>query len=111
MRRSYEYLLVEARGVDARLWLLDIRRRNKEDPQTAQWQLDEFLPQLTSHFGGPSFLAYLLSAAQLARVDNQMMNLTHLVQLPRSVHVALFTEEGTANEWRRQQEPASPEQK
>lgn len=96
MRTSYEYLLTEAQGLGSRLWLLDIRRRNNEDPVTAQWLLDAYMPALAGLFGGPTFLAYLLSPAHLLRVDDRLKN---VAQLQRSVHVALFIEEGTANEW------------
>ena len=99
MRTSYEYLRMEAQGVGSRLWLLDIRRRNNEDPETAQWLLDAYMPELAGLFGGPSFLAYLLSPAHLVRVDDLTVNIRHVAQLQRSVHVALFTEEGAANEW------------
>lgn len=103
MRTSYQYLLAEAQEVGSRLWLLDIRRRNNEDPETAQWLLDEFMPTLAARFGGPTFLAYLLSPAHLVRVDDQAMDIVHVAQLQRSVHVALFIEEGGANEWLGQQ--------
>lgn len=103
MRTSYEYLLVEAQGVGSRRWLLDIRRRNNEDPETAQWLRDEYMPKLASLFGGPSFLAYLLSPAHLVRVDEQAIDIVRVAQLQRSVHVALFIEEGGANAWLVQQ--------
>lgn len=103
MRTSYEALLAEAQELGFRLWLLDIRRRNNEDPETAQWLLDDYMPKLAGLFGGPSFLAYLLSPAHLVRVDDQAVSLKHVAQLQRSVHVALFTEEGAANAWLVQQ--------
>ncbi len=103
MRTSYEYLLVEAQGLASRFWLLDIRRRNNEDPETAQWLIDDYMPKLAGLFGGPSFLAYLLSPAHLMRVDDHTVSIQHVAQLQRSVHVALFTEEGAANEWLVQQ--------
>ena len=43
MRTSYKHLSSEAQGVGSRLWLLDIRRRNNDDPETAQWLLDGFM--------------------------------------------------------------------
>ena len=97
MRTSYEYLLAEAQGLGSRLWLLDIRWRNNEDPQTAQWLIDYYMPQLAGLFGGPSFLAYLLSPAHLVRVDDHSVSIQHVAQLQRSVHVALFIEEGAAS--------------
>jgi hypothetical protein len=103
MRTSYESLFVAAQAVGSRHWLLDIRRRNNEDPETAQWLLDEFMPKLASHLGGPTFLAYLLSPSHLVRVDDQAVDIIHLAQLQRSVHVALFIEEGGANNWLVQQ--------
>lgn len=103
MRTSYKYFFVEAQGFGSRLWLLDIRRRNNEDPETAQWLLDDYMPMLAAYFGGPTFLAYLLSPAHLARVDDHAVNIKHVAQLQRSVHVALFIEEGAANEWLVQQ--------
>ena len=103
MRASYEYLLVQAQSLGSRLWLLDIRRRNNEDPQTAQWLIDDYMPQLAGLFGGPSFLAYLLSPAHLVRVDDHSVSIQYVAQLQRSVHVALFIEEGAANEWLVQQ--------
>lgn len=103
MQTSYEYLLVEAQGLGSRLWLLDIRRRNNENPQTAQWLIDYYMPQLAGLFGGPSFLAYLLSPTHLVRVDDHSVSIQHVAQLQRSVHVALFIEEGAANEWLAQQ--------
>jgi hypothetical protein len=103
MRTSYEYLFAEAQGLGSRRWLLDIRRRNNDDPQTAQWLLDEYMPTLAAHLGGPTFLAYLLSPAHLERVDDDTVTITHVAQLQRSVHVALFIEEGGANAWLVQQ--------
>ena len=103
MRTSYEYLMLEAQGVSSRLWLLDIRRRNNEDPETAQWLIDDYMPTLAAHLGGPTFLAYLLSPAHLGRIDEHTVNIKHVAQLQRSVHVALFTEEGAANAWLVQQ--------
>ena len=103
MRTSYEYLLGEAQGLGSRLWLLDIRRRNNEDPETAQWLIDAYMHKLAGLFGGPSFLAYLLSPAHLVRVDDQTVSIQHVAQLQRSVHVALFIEEGAANAWLEQQ--------
>jgi hypothetical protein len=103
MRTSYEYLFVEAQGLGSHRWLLDIRRRNNEDPETAQWLLDEYMPMLAAHFGGPTFLAYLLSPSHLVRVDDHALDMVHVAQLQRSVHAALFIEEGGANEWLGQQ--------
>jgi hypothetical protein len=103
MRTSYEYLFAEAQTLGSRLWLLDIRRRNNEDPETAQWLLDDYMPMLASHFGGPTFLAYLLSPSHLVRVDDHAIDIVHVAQLQRSVHVALFIEEGSANKWLEQQ--------
>ncbi len=94
---------MEAQRVGSRLWLLDIRRRNNEDPETAQWLLDEYLPLLAAHFGGPTFLVYLLSPTHLVRVDDHAVNSKRVAQLQRSVHVALFSEEGSANDWLGQQ--------
>ncbi|GAC1377301.1 MAG: hypothetical protein NVSMB30_23950 [Hymenobacter sp.] len=37
------------------------------------------------------------------RVDYQAIDIVHVAQLQRSVHVALFIEEGAANEWLVQQ--------
>ena len=103
MRTSYEQLFTAAQGVGSRLWLLDIRRRNNEDPETAHWLMNDYMPLLTAHFGGPTFLAYLLSPAHLVRVDDDALDIVHVAQLQRSVHVALFIEEGAANEWLVQQ--------
>jgi hypothetical protein len=103
MRTSYEYLFAKAQGIGSRLWLLDIRRRSNEDPETAQWLRDDYMPLLAAHFGGPTFLAYLLSPAHLVRVDDDALDMVHVAQLQRSVHVALFIEEGAANEWLVQQ--------
>ena len=103
MRTSYEYLFAEAQAIGSRLWLLDIRRRNNEDPETAQWLLDDYMPKLAAHLGGPTFLAYLLSPAHLVRVDDKAIDIVHVAQLQRSVHVALFIEEGAANAWLEQQ--------
>ena len=99
MRTSYGYLPAEAQGLGSRLWLLDIRRRNSVDPETAQWLIDDYMPKLAGLFGGPSFLAYLLSPAHLVRVDDHAVSIQHVARLQRSVHVALFIEEGAANEW------------
>ena len=96
---SYEQLFAAAQGIGSRLWLLDNRRRNNEDSETAQWFLNDYMPQLAAHFGGPTFLAYLLSPAHLVRVDDEILDIVHVAQLQRSVHVALFIEEGAANEW------------
>jgi hypothetical protein len=103
MRTSYQYLFAEAQILGSRLWLLDIRRRNNEDPETAQWLLDTFMPTLAAHFRGPTFLSYLLSPTHLVRVDDRTMDIVHVAQLQRSVHVALFNEESAANEWLVQQ--------
>lgn len=103
MRTSYEYLFAEAQALGSRLWLLDVRRRNNEDPQTAQWLLDDFMPRLAAQLGGPTFLYYLLSPAHLSRVDEQVIDIVKVAQLQRSVYVALFIEEGAANEWLVQQ--------
>ena len=103
MRTSDEQLLVEAQVSGFRLWLLDIRRRNNEDPETAQWLIAEFMPSLAAQAGGPTFLAYLLSPAHLGRVAEHQVNVKHVAQLQRSVQVALFTEAGAANEWLVQQ--------
>ena len=83
--------------------MLDIRRRNNDDPETAQWLLDVYMPTLAAHFGGPTFLAYLLSPAHLVRVDDHAVSIKHVAQLQRSVHAALFIEEGAANAWLEQQ--------
>lgn len=72
MRTSYEHLLMEAQGLGSRLWLLGIRWRNNEDPETAQWLMDEFMPTLAVHAGGPTFLAYL------ERVDEHEVNIRHI---------------------------------
>ena len=61
------------------------------------------MPALAVHFGGPTFLAYLLSPAHLVRVDDHADDMIHVAQLHRSVHVGLFTEEGAANAWLVQQ--------
>ena len=94
---------MEAQGLGSRLWLLGIRWRNNEDPETAQWLMDEFMPTLAVHAGDPTFLAYLLSPAHLGRVDDDAVNPMHVAQLHRSVHVGLFTDEGAANAWLVQQ--------
>jgi hypothetical protein len=103
MRRSYEDLFLEAQRIGSHRWLLDIRRRNNEDPETAQWLLDQFMPKLAAYFSGPTFLAYLLSPIHLVRVDEQAIDIVQVTQLQRSVHVALFTDEGSASNWLLQQ--------
>ena len=103
MRASYKYLFVEAQGIGSRLWLLDIRRCNNEDPKTAQWLRNKYMPMLAAHFGGPTFLAYLLSPVHLMRVENHAVSIKHVAQLQRSVYVDLFIEEGAANAWLVQQ--------
>ena len=103
MRTSYEYLRVDAQQLGSRRWLLDIRRRNNDDPATAQWLRDEYMPTLAGLFGGPTFLAYLLSPIHLGRVDEDALTSGYVAQLQRSVHVALFIDEGAANAWLVQQ--------
>lgn len=103
MRTSCKYLFAEARGIGSRRWLLDMRRRRHEDPETAQWLLNEFMPALAVHFGGPTFLACLLSPAHLVRVEDPAVDLVHVAPPHRSVHVGLFTEERAANAWLVQQ--------
>jgi len=103
MRACYEHLRVTAQGVGSRRWLLDIRRRNNEDLETAQWLRTDFMPRLAAQAGGPSFLAYLLSPAHLGRIDDPATVLPQGMPLQRSVHIAIFIEEGAANAWLVQQ--------
>ncbi len=103
MQTSYERLFAEAQEFGSRLWLLDVRRRNNEDPKTAQWLLDDFMPMLAKNFAGPTFLSYLLSPSHLIRVDEHALDIVKIAELQRSVYVALFIDEGAANEWLMQQ--------
>lgn len=75
---------------------------NHRFPELLHQQTSPFYP-IVAHFGSPTFLAYLLSPAHLVRVDDDAIDMVHVAQLQRSVHVALFIEEGAANEWLVQQ--------
>ena len=94
---------IKITGLSYHCWLLDIRRRNNEDLETAQWLRTDFMPRLAAQAGGPSFLAYLLSSAHLGRIDDPATVLPQGMPFQRSVHIALFIEEGAASAWLVQQ--------
>ena len=103
IRTGYAYLFAEAQQADCWRWLLDIRRRNNDDPEMAQWLLDEVTLTKRGHVGGSISMAYLLSPHHLAHADKQLSTLVEVAHSRQQAQVALFIEEGAANEWLAQQ--------
>lgn len=58
---AYAHLTREALACGCRLWLQDIRSRTLNDPQTTQWLLTEYFPQMARQLGGRLIVAYLSS--------------------------------------------------
>lgn len=104
LRQGYDVLLTTASRPRCRFWLLDLRRRGTATEDDTAWVLETFLPRLAPALGGRVYLAFLLSPAHLAAVDQE--NGAPLVSNAQC-HARLFTDEGQALAWlqrRRQHE-------
>ncbi|PJJ55010.1 hypothetical protein [Hymenobacter chitinivorans] len=99
IRSTYEQVLRAAQPYGCRYWLLDIRRRNHSDDDTARWVTDEFFPGAAQQLGGVLYLAVLLSPMYLYEVGTR----PRLAQLPAEVNphyrIQYFTDERQANDW------------
>lgn len=96
---GYHRLLAVAAGHDARLWLIDTRRRDHSNQQSTSWMVEHFLPLLPQHFNGSVYLAFLFMPTHLYAIerDAAVPPLTYFDG--RSYHVQRFTEEQSAMQW------------
>jgi hypothetical protein len=57
---AYEELAQAGLREKCCFWLQDIRRRTLNDPQTTQWLLTEFFPDMAAQLGARLYVAYLV---------------------------------------------------
>jgi hypothetical protein len=96
---AYERLTDAALAYKARCWLQDIRRRTFNDPQTTQWLLTEYFPDMARRLGGKLHVAYLVSPTlhQLVLAQPGFLPIEGYADMPFAV--GFFGEEGAAVAW------------
>ncbi|MDB5233763.1 MAG: hypothetical protein JWR44_756 [Hymenobacter sp.] len=99
LHNGYHHLLELAQTCDARLWLVDARRRDHANQQGTPWMMEHFLPLLPQRLGGSVFMAYLFMPIHLLEIeqDASVPPLTYFDG--RTYHVQRFTEEHAAMQW------------
>ncbi|MCB2407384.1 hypothetical protein [Hymenobacter lucidus] len=99
MHTTYEAVLAAAGRAGCRYWLLDIRRRNNSDEETARWVTDEFMPQAATQLHGTVYVSVLLSPSYLYEVGTRPVLAALPVDTHRPYRIQYFTDEREANDW------------
>ena len=87
-----------------RFWLQDIRRRTLNDPQTTQWLLRDFFPEMALRLGGRLFVAYLVGPALYENIVSQPGYISADTHDQRPFVTAFFGDEGAAMQWLQSQQ-------
>jgi len=103
LRQGYRIMLKAAQVAQCSFWLIDVRGRNALDQRATHWLLTEFVPQLLTQLPGPVALAYLVTPAHLAHLQ-QAAGLGVKAATPQQVAVAHFADEGAVTRWLTQQQ-------
>jgi hypothetical protein len=99
LQEGYHRLLAVAEAHNARLWLVDTRRRDHANQQGTPWMVEHFFPLLPQRLNGPAYLAFLFMPTHLYEIehDASVPSLTYFDGL--SYQVQRFTEEYAAMQW------------
>ncbi|GAA4348051.1 hypothetical protein GCM10023185_03600 [Hymenobacter saemangeumensis] len=99
LRIGYHRLLEAAETFEARLWLIDARRRNHANQQATPWMVETFFPLLGERLGPPVNLAFLFMPSHLKDLeqDVKVPPLTYFDGRP--YRVQRFVEEQAAMHW------------
>ncbi|MBC8084486.1 MAG: hypothetical protein H7Z21_14910 [Hymenobacter sp.] len=100
---AYAQLTQEALACGCRFWLQDIRRRTFNDPQTTQWLLTEYFPQMAGWLGGHLAVAYLTSPTLMAQIVSGPGYVPPAAYADQPFGIAFFGMEGEALAWLEQQ--------
>lgn len=99
LQAGYYRLLDVAVENEARLWLIDTRRRTQANQRATPWMMEHFLPQLPRRLNGQVHLAYLFMPVHLHEIEHD----TNVPQLTyfngRPYRIERFTEEYAAISW------------
>ena len=95
------YQQVEATAMEerSRFWLQDIRRRTYNDPETTQWLLKTFFPDMARRLGGRLFVAYLVGPTLHQDIVNQPDFISAEDYDSKPFVVSFFGDEGAAIAW------------
>ena len=95
----YQQLQSTALQHGCRFWLQDIRRRTSNDPQTTDWLLSTYFPDVARHLGGRLYVAYLVGPA----LQQSILKRPGFTPTPtdddKSFRTTLFGDEGEAMQW------------
>ncbi|RYU81031.1 hypothetical protein [Hymenobacter persicinus] len=99
----YRELKQQALAAGCHYWLQDIRRRAFNDPQTTQWLLTDFFPEMSRLLGGRLAVAYLVGPALMEAIVNGPGFREPGAFDNQPYVVAFFGDEGQAIAWLNQQ--------
>lgn len=99
LHAGYHRLLELAEIHNARLWLVDARRRDHATQQGIPWMTSHFMPLMAKRLSGPVFLAYLFMPTHLHELeqDTAVPPLSYFDG--RAYRIQRFTEESIAMKW------------
>jgi len=95
----YQQMSEEALKEGARFWLQDIRRRTLNDPQTTQWLLNVYFPDMARRLNGRLFVAYLVGPALHQSIINQPGYVSAEAYDDKPYAISFFGDEGAAIRW------------
>ncbi|UOQ66169.1 hypothetical protein [Hymenobacter volaticus] len=96
---AYSLLTQEALACGCRLWLQDIRSRTLNDPQTTQWLLCDYFPQMAQQLRGRLAVAYLASPMLMELIVNGPGYKQPEAYVTEPYVIAFFGNEGEALAW------------
>jgi len=102
----YQQVQAVALHEQSRFWLQDIRRRTLNDPQTTQWLLNNYFPDMASRLGARLYVAYLVGPTLHEIIVNRPDFVPAQSQDDKSFVTAFFGDEGAAIKWLQAQQSA-----
>jgi hypothetical protein len=95
----YQQMTEEALERKARFWLQDIRRRTVNDPNTTDWLLNTFFPDMARRLGGRLYIAYLVGPALHESIVKQPGYVPAEAYDGKPFATSFFGDEGAAIRW------------
>ena len=103
---AYQQVQAMALHEQSRFWLQDIRRRTFNDPQTTQWLLDSYFPDVARRLGARLYVAYLVGPTLHETIVNRTNFVSAQSQDDKPFVTAFFGDEGAAIKWLQAQQSA-----
>ena len=95
----YQHIETVALEEHCRFWLQDIRRRTLNDPQTTEWLLNYFFPDMARRLGGRLFVAYLVGPTLHEDIVQQPSYVSAEAYDDKAFAISFFGDEGAAIRW------------